>query len=320
MKAAVYYKTGDPSVLCYQDVEDPKCGPDDIVIEVKAISVEGGDVLNRSAGEMVNNPHCVGYQAAGIISEVGENVTNRELGQRVTTINMFGSHAEKRAVPAFGTWILPDELSFKNAVCVPITFGTAHDCLFEFGKLQKDQTVLIHAGAGGVGVAAIQLASKVGARVLATASSSERLEELKKLGLDEGINYREMDFVAAVRKLTDNKGANLIIDPLGGENLQKSISALAYKGHIMTFGNAGRDNCMFDLSPLLMNNQSISGYFQGAEIFTERMQNLITELLAEVAGGKLKVILDREYPLAEASKAHAFIESRRAVGRVLLIP
>jgi len=320
MKAAVYYKTGDPSVLCYQDVEDPKCGPDDIVIEVKAISVEGGDVLNRSAGEMVNNPHCVGYQAAGIISEVGERVTSREVGQRVTTVNQFGSHAEKRAVPYPVSWVLPDELSFKKAVCVPITFGTAHDCLFEFGQLKKDQTVLIHAGAGGVGVAAIQLASRAGARVLATASSSERLEELKKLGLDEGINYRETDFVAAVRKLTDDRGADLIMDPVGGDVLQKSISALAYRGHVITFGNAGRDYRKFDLSPLIMNNQRISGYFQGAELFFERMQNLVGQLLTEIVDGKLQVVLDREYPLAEASKAHAFIESRRAVGRVLLIP
>ncbi|MBT4089006.1 MAG: zinc-binding alcohol dehydrogenase family protein [Deltaproteobacteria bacterium] len=320
MKAAVYYKTGDPSVLCYQDVEDPKCGPDDVVIEVKAISVEGGDVLNRAGGTMETNPHCVGYQAAGNIIQVGERVTNREVGQRVTTVNMFGSHAEKRAVPAFGSWVLPDEMSFKKAVCVPITFGTAHDCLFEFGKLQKDQTVLIHAGAGGVGVAAIQLASRAGARVLAPASSPERLEELKHLGLDEGINYREDDFVSSVRKLTDNKGANLIIDPVGGDVLKNSLSALAYRGHVITFGNAGRDFCKFDISPLLMNNQSLSGYFQGAEIFTERMQNLISQLLAEVADGKLQVVLDREYPLAEASKAHAFIESRRAVGRVLLIP
>ncbi len=320
MKAAVYYKTGDPSVLCYQDIDDPKCGPNDIVITVNAISVEGGDVLNRAGGEMVTEPHCVGYQAAGIISEVGEQVTNRKVGQRVTTVNQFGSHAEKRAVPALTSWVLPDDLSFETAVCVPITFGTAHDCLFEFGELKRGKTVLIHAGAGGVGVAAIQLASRAGARVLATASSSQRLEDLRKLGMDEGINYRDSDFVDVVRKLTDNKGPDLIIDPVGGEVLQKSISALAYRGRIITFGFAGRDFRKFDLSPLMMNNLSIFGYFQGVEMATDRMQNLINQLLAEVAAKKLKVVIDRKFPLAKAADAHTYIESRHAVGRVLLIP
>lgn len=320
MKAAVYYKTGEPSVFCYQDVEDPKCGPDEILIKVEAISVEGGDVLNRAGGAIVTVPHCVGYQAAGIISEVGERVTTRKVGQRVATVYLFGSHAEKRTVPALGSWVLPDKLSFKSAVCVPITFGTAHDCLFEFGELTRGQTVLIHAGAGGVGVAAIQLASRAGARVLATASSSERLEELKSLGLDEGINYRDTDFVKVVNRLTDNKGANLIIDPVGGEVLQKSMSALAYRGKIITFGYAARDFRKFDLSPLLEKNQSLAGYFQGAEIFTERMQNLINQLLTEVAQKKLRVIIDRTFPLAKAAEAHAYIESRHAVGRVLLIP
>jgi len=135
MKAAVYYETGPPSVFKYEDVPDPQCGSHDILIDVKAISIEGGDVLNRAGGEMPSVPHCVGYQAAGIITKIGKKVAHREIGQRVSTLNAFGSHAEKRAVPALTSWIIPDDLSFEEAACIPVTFGTAHDCLFEFGRL-----------------------------------------------------------------------------------------------------------------------------------------------------------------------------------------
>ncbi|MCP4750194.1 MAG: zinc-binding alcohol dehydrogenase family protein [Proteobacteria bacterium] len=320
MKAAVYYETGAPSVFKYEDVPDPKCGPYDILIDVKAVSIEGGDVLNRAGGEMHATPHCVGYQAAGIVCEVGEKVTNREIGQRVTTLNMFGSHAEKRAVLSLSSWVLPDGISFEEAACVPVTFGTADDCLFEFGRLQNGETVLIQAGAGGVGTAAIQMAKRAGARVLATASSDARLERLKELGLDEGINYAEKDLVAEVKRLTDNKGVNLVVDPVGGKVLQQSLSCLGYRGRLITVGHAGRDFRKLDITGLGMNNQSITGVFLGAEIATERVQKMIVRLMEEIAAGDLKVVLDKQFSLSDAAGAHAFIESRQVVGRVVMIP
>ena len=320
MKAAVYYQTGDPSVLKYEDVPDPVCGPKDIMINVKAISVEGGDTLSRGTGAMVTTPHCVGYQASGVICEVGEKVKHRKIGDRVATVNPYGSHAEKRVVPANTSWIMPDNLSFEEAAPVPIMCGTAHDCVFEFGGLKKGETVLIHAGAGGVGSAAIQLAKQAGAKVFATASSNDRLEKLRELGLDEGINYKDKDFVTEVKRLTGNKGADLIIDPVSGEVLQKSMEALAYRGRIVTMGFAGRDFRKYNIMPLMQNNQSITGYYQGGEMPSQRMQDLINRLLTAVAAGELKVRIDSRFSLSEAAKAHAYIESRKAIGRVLLIP
>ena len=320
MKAAVYYETGDPSVFKYETVPDPVCGPRDVMIDVKVVSVEGGDTLSRGRGELATTPHCVGYQASGVICEVGDKVKNRNIGDRVATVNPYGSHAEKRVVPEASSWIIPENLSFEEAAPVPIMCGTAHDCLFEFGGLEKGETVLIHAGAGGVGSTAIQLAKRAGARVLATASSDDRLAQLKALGLDEGINYRDKDFVAEVKRLTGDKGADLIVDPVSGEVLQKSVAALAYRGRIVTFGFAGRDFRKYNLMPLMQNNQSITGYYQGAEMTSQRMQALINQLLAEVAAGEIKITIDSKFPLSEAGKAHAYIESRKATGRVLLIP
>lgn len=318
MKAAVYYETGAPDVFKFEEVPDPICGPYDVAIDVKAISIEGGDVLNRAGGEMLASPHIVGYCAAGVIYQVGEKVTNRKPGQRVTTLNMIGSHAEKRAAQAAASWLLPDSVSFEDGACVPVTFGTAHDCLFEFGKLQKGETVLVQGGAGGVGTATIQIAKQAGARVLATASSDERLERLKEIGLDEGINYVEKDLVKEVMRLTDNAGANLVVDPIGGKVLQNSIAAAIYRGRIITVGSAGRDFRRVDVSGLGMGNKSLTGVFLGAEIATERAQNMINQLLADIAEGKLKVLIDKTYPLSQAADAHALIESRQVVGRVVL--
>ncbi len=320
MKAAVYYETGKPDVFKYEDVPDPSCGPWDIVIDIKAISIEGGDVLNRAGGLMPKVPHIVGYDAAGVICQVGQKVTNRQIGQRVTTLSPFGSHAEKRAAPAITSWLIPDKVSFEEAACVPVTFGTAHECLFEFGHLKAGETVLIQAGAGGVGLAAIQLAKRAGARVLATASSNQRLERLKEYGLDEGINYGEKDLVAEVRRLTDNQGVDLVVDGVGGEVLQKSIDAARARGRIITFGQAGRGFRRVDVSSLAMGNKTLTGVFLGAEIATERVQKMINQLLEDIAAGDIKVPIDRKFPLSQAAEAHAYIESRQAVGRVLLIP
>jgi NADPH2:quinone reductase len=320
MKAAVYYETGPPDVFRYEDVPDPAASAGSVLIEVEAISIEGGDTLNRAGGMMAGSPHIVGYQCAGTIREVGDGVTDRHVGQKVVATMMFGSHAELVAVPSLVTWPIPDGGDVIACACVPVAFGTADDCLFEFGHLQKGETVLIQAGAGGVGVAAIQLAKRAGATVLATASSDERLEPLRELGMDHGINYSESGWVDAVRKATGGQGVNLVVDSVGGKILQGSLQCLAYRGRAVTVGSAGRDPQPLDVSGLAMGNQSLTGVFLGAEIATDRAQANIGRLVDDVANGELRVVVDSTYPLAEAAAAHAHIESRQAVGRVVLIP
>jgi NADPH2:quinone reductase len=320
MKAAVYYENGDPSVLKYEDVPDPQCHPKGVVIRVAAVSIEGGDTLNRWRGPLVTHPHIVGYQASGEIVEVGAEVSGLKVGQNVATSGAFGSHAELRAVPARSCWLVPDGFDVKLAAPIPVTFGTADECLFEFGRLKAGETVLVQAGASGVGVAAIQLAKRAGATVLATASSDARLEALKPLGLDHGINYKTDEVVKSVMRLTDNKGVNLVVDSVGGSTLQGSILSLAYRGRVSMVGAAGREPMNVDVSTMMGGNRSLSGVFLGAEIGTERVYGNIQRLINEAAAGNLKVVIDRTFPLSEAAAAHAYIESRQAVGRVLLIP
>ncbi|HEX4864492.1 MAG TPA: zinc-binding alcohol dehydrogenase family protein [Acidimicrobiales bacterium] len=322
MKAAVYYETGSPDVFRYEDVHDPEPGPGEILIEVEAVSIEGGDTLNRLGGQMVGVPHVVGYQAAGTVTGLGPGAERFTLGNRVVTVGTHGSHAEKRAVGEKFAWRVPDGLGTAEASCIPVPFGTAHDCLFEWGRLQAAETALIHAGAGGVGIAAIQMAKRAGAHVLATASTDDRLERLKEFGLDDGINYVTSDFVVEARRLTGGRGVDVIVDSVGGETLRKSLEALAYRGRCVTVGDAGRAPAeAVDISAMRPNNQSLSGYFLGAELFLgTRAYAMIANVIEDVARGELRVVIDRTFSLAEAAAAHAYIESRQAFGRVLLIP
>jgi NADPH2:quinone reductase len=320
MKAAVYYENGTPDVLKYEDVPDPVCHPKGVIIRVLAVSIEGGDTLNRWRGPLVTTPHIVGYQASGEIVEVGSEVTHLKVGQKVATVDGHGSHAELRPVPARNCWPIPDTLDPRLAAVIPVAFGTAHDCLFEFGRLKAGETVLVQAGASGVGLAAIQLAKAAGATVLATASSDERLERLKAYGLDHGINYKTEDVARAVMKITDKKGVNLVVDSVGGATLAGSLASLAYRGRCSMVGNAGREPMTVDVSSLMGGNRSLSGVFLGAEIMTDRAHDMIQGLIEDAAKGAFKVVIDREFPLSDAAGAHAWIESRQAVGRVLLIP
>ncbi len=322
MKAAVYYENGGPHVLRYEDVPDPVITADEVLIRVSAIGVQGGDVLNRQGGELTATPHIVGYQCAGTVEAIGANVTKFQLGDRVVSLGLNGSHAELRAAHESFCWEVPDGVSFAAAASVPTEFGTAHDCLFEFGRLTAGETVLIHAAASGVGIATIQLAHRAGARVLATASSDERLERLRPFGMDDGINYADVDFVDAVRNLTGGRGADVIVDAVGGVTLQKSLHCLAYRGRVVNFGNAGRgESAVLDISTMSGNNQSFSTYFLGAELFmSPRPYEVIAQVLRDIADGELQVVLDREFPLERADDAHEYIESRQALGRVVLVP
>ncbi|QYG91895.1 zinc-binding alcohol dehydrogenase family protein [Iamia sp. SCSIO 61187] len=320
MRAAVYDETGPPEVLHLAEVPDPVLTPKGVLIRVEAISIEGGDTLNRLGGEMPARPHIVGYQCGGTIEAVGAAVTDREVGQQVVATMAHGSHAELVAVPARATWPVPAGLALVEAACVPIAFGTADDCLFEMGHLGEGETVLVQAGAGGVGLAAVQLAARAGATVLATASSDDRLARLADYGVDHGINYRDDDLVAAVRRLTDGRGVDLVVDSVG-TTLADSVRSLAYRGRISYVGNAGRDPRPLDVSALMAGNQSIHGVFLGAELAAgRRAHDNIARLLDLVAAGEVRVVVDSTFPLAEAAAAHAHVESRQAFGRVVLVP
>jgi NADPH2:quinone reductase len=322
VKAAVIYENGHPGVLRYEDVPEPECPDGFVVLDAEAISIEGGDLLARASGQPPAVPHVVGYLSAGTVSEVGVGVEGRAVGDRVVALNAAGSHAARRAVPAVMTWPIPDGLDAARAACVPVAFGTAYECLFTAGGLSDGQTVLIHAGAGGLGMAAIQLAKQAGATVIATASSDEKLERLKAFGLDHAINYATDSFVERTSQLTDSHGVDVVIDSIGGQNLVDSVDVLAYRGTLVSVGVAARAGSAIEARSLWTRNNTLRGVFLGGAILPEyaRIHPMIGEMLDRVATGELHVEIDRSFPLVDAAAAHQYVESRKAFGRVIVTP
>jgi len=284
------------------------------------ISVEGGDTIHRSQVPLPRIPHIVGYQAAGTVREVGAKVTNRRVGQRVVAILENGSHAERVvARPAF-TWVVPDGADLTPLACVPVAFGTAHEALFELGRLTRGQKVLVHAGGSGVGLATIQLAKAAGAQVLTTASTDEKLARLREFGADHVINYKTTSFKDAVAKAVGT--VDLVVDSVGGKTLQDSVEVLSYKGRIVSLGRAGRDPSGFEPFPLWQRNGVLHGLYLLASLEEEhaRIHGAIAECIDRVARGELRVVIDQKFALADAAKAHAHIEQRAAFGRVVMLP
>ncbi|WP_050478166.1 quinone oxidoreductase family protein [Herbaspirillum rhizosphaerae] len=322
MQAAVYYENGTPDVFRYETVDEPTCAPNEVLIEIKAISVEGGDLINREIRPLARVPHIVGYQCAGIVLEVGANVHDRQPGDRVVAVLSWGSHAQRVAAPAADTWLIPESLDMAVAAAVPVAWGTAYECLFEAGSLVSGESVLIHAGAGALGLAAIQLAHRAGATVYATASDDTRLSRLTSYGMTAGINYVDSDFVKEIATLTDGRGVDLIVDSIAGSTLTRGVQALAYKGRLVTVGVSGRDQDRLDPVSLWRGNQSLHGVFFPTLLDTEhhRVHGNVQTLLERVAAGELQVVIDKTFPLQEARAAHTYVSSRQAFGRVVMLP
>lgn len=319
MKAAVYDAPGAPDVLRYIDLADPLCPTDGVLIKVESISIEGGDLINRASSPPPGPEKVVGYAAAGEVVAVGAGVHNRFIGQKVASFDLHGSHASLRAVKATRTWIVPDGLSMDAAAALPISFGTAYHCLFSRGHLTRGETVFVQGGAGGLGVAIIQLASRHGAKVIASVSGAERAERLKDLGLTHAVDHRRVNVDDTVMRLTENTGVDLAIDPVGS-TLQSTLSILRPHGRLVFVGNAGGSSLDLDLWPALQANQTLFGVFMGTELEKPDVHASVTQMLERAAAGEIKVLVDRTFSLAAAAAAHAYAESNAVLGRVILRP
>ncbi|WP_434136771.1 zinc-binding alcohol dehydrogenase family protein (plasmid) [Pseudomonas luteola] len=319
MKAAVYDQNGAPEVLRYTDVPDPEIGAGDVLIRVEAISIEGGDVINRRSSRPEHPAYVVGYAAAGTVMAIGSDVTDRRVGDRVTSWGLRGSHAQLRVVPAHQTWLLPSDVSVAAAATIPIGFGTAHHCLFARGRLSSGSTVLIQGAAGGVGVAAVQLAHQAGATVIAVASGADRATRLVGLGASSVIDPGTEAVVDVAHNLTDGRGADLVIDPVGS-TLASSLAVLGDEGTLVSVGNAGGAPLMVDLWQAVQRNQSVLGVFMGTVLQRPAVRQTVDAMLADLSQGRLTVPIDRQFPLAQAAAAHRYVEDNKILGRVLLIP
>ena len=322
MKAAVYYENGGPEVLGYEDVPEPPCPDDGVLIDVAVISVEGGDTLHRARSPFAKKPHIVGYQCAGTVRAVGAKASGRKVGERVVAIVPNGSHAAVVAARASTVWAVPDGADLRAIATLPVAWGTAHEALFALAGTKRGDRVLVHAGGGGVGLAAIQLAHAAGAEVLTTASSDDKLDKLRGLGARHGINYKTGGFVDGVVAAVGKDGVDVVIDTVGGKTLQDSVTVLKYRGRIVNLGLAGRDLSPFNPLPLWGKNGALIGMSLMTSLAAEhaRTYGVIAECIARVAKGELKAVIDREFKLADAAAAHAYIEGRGAFGRVLMVP
>ena len=320
MKAAYYAQSGGPEVIHYGEVPDPVLRPDEVLIRVQAVSIEGGDIISRRFGKPASACHVVGYQAGGVVEAVGAAVTSIRPGQRVVGHNSAGSHAERFAVPQGLCFPVPDGLDMDVAATVPVTFGTAHDALFEFGGLKCGETVLVQGAAGGVGVACVQLARRAGAIVIGTAHGPERLARLAALGMNHGIDYALEDIGLRTRALTGGKGADLVIDMAGGKGLKQLLDALAYRGRFMAVGVSSGEFPSFSFSDLMSKNLTVQGVYLALEIRTARIHEAVAGYFADIVAGRLTMPIDSVYPLAEAAAAHAHVETGHPFGRVLLRP
>jgi NADPH:quinone reductase-like Zn-dependent oxidoreductase len=316
----MYSKNGSPEVLEYRDAPDPTLGPDQVLIRVKAISIEGGDLLNRRLVPPPSFPHIGGYQAAGIIEATGSDVTGLSVGQHVVAFNWAGSHAELFCVPTHYVYSLPESLDFELASTIPVPFGTADDSLFEFGGLAAGETVLIQGAAGGVGIAAVQLAGRAGATVIGTSSSDERLSRLRSLGMDHGINYRSEDIAERALELTGGKGVDLVVDLAGGNAVDDLFKAVRYRGRIAVVGASSGDLPSFGFFDIIRKSLTLAGVSFGREMHLPRVHRMLDGLIDEVATGKLHMPIDRTFPLSEAAAAHWYAEEAHPFGRVLMIP
>jgi NADPH2:quinone reductase len=328
MKAIVVKELGAPEVLQLQEVEAPKIAPNQVLIQVQAISVNFADIKARQGqyhGAVPGAAFIPGLDCAGEILEVGSRVTKFKPGQRVMAFPKEGSYAEYVAADEALTYAVPDELDIETAAA-SLTVGiTAYNVIQKMARLVPGETILIHAAAGGIGSTAIQLARIFGAgTIIGTVGSDEKKEIAKGFGADHVINYVADDFVEEGKKLTGGKGADVILDTVAGENFEKSIKCLAPFGRIISFGhgNTGSVPGNITTADLHSSCRSVIGYSTGTyrkqrPEFLEEAAEKITDLMI---GKKLEIAISKRFPLAEAAKAHAHIESRKSIGKILLMP
>lgn len=325
MRAIVISEYGGPQVLVLrEDIPPPQLSKGSVRVQVHATALNRADVLQRQGfyPPPGGKPQyeIPGLEFAGVISELGEGVSGVQVGDRVCGLLSEGGYAEQVVTPAQMLMPIPDSLSFAQAAAIPEVFITAYDALFARGRLCSGETVLIHAGGSGVGTAAIQLAKRAGARVLATFGSAQKLEAAKQLGLDEGILYKECDFAERIRELAPS-GADVIVDFIGAAYLQKNLAAAAVQGRIVQVGLMGGASGDINLGLLMGKRLELIGTVLRARSLQEKTQltdTVIKELMPDFADGKLVAVLDSTMPLQQAAQAHEYMESNASFGKIVL--
>ncbi len=321
MRAIRVGATGGPEELQLCDVDDPTPGAGEVLVRVTAAGLNFIDVYHRTGRYPLDLPTGIGLEGAGVVEDVGAGVTEFAPGDHVAWANELGSYAELQTVSAQRTVVVPDDIDLKVAAGVMLQGMTAHYLVTSTFALGGEHTALIHAGAGGVGQLLVQLASRAGARVLATVSTAEKAELAAAAGADEVIRYTEVDFAEEVERLTDG-GVDVVYESVGRETFDRSLTCLRPRGYLVLYGQSSGAVEPFDPQrlaaggSLFLTRPTLFHYIST----TEELRWRAGELFDAIADGSLTVRIDRELPLADAAEAHRYIEGRGTRGKVLLVP
>ena len=322
MRAIRVHAPGGPDALQLEDLPDPEPRSGQVVMRLEAIGVNFIDIYHRRGEYELEPPYGIGMEGAGVVTAVGEGVERLRAGDRIAQVNTRGSYAELQAINADQVVKLPDAMDSRAAATVALQGMTAHYLAFDVARLDSDQTVLVHAGAGGVGRLLIQMVKGIGARVIATVGTDEKARIAAEAGADDTIVYTQVDFLDEVKRLTDGEGVEVVYDSVGKATFERSLDSLKPHGLLALYGSASGPPPPVDTSDLrdkgslYVSRPSLAHYART----TDELERRAAEVFAWVQDGSLELKVDRELPLAEAAEAQRALESRETSGKVLLAP
>jgi len=324
VKAVLCKELGLADKLVVEDISTPTAGKGQILVDVKAAGLNFPDtlIIQGKYQFQPNLPFTPGGEGAGIIAAVGEGVTHLKAGDRVIFMCQTGAFAEQAVVPAVTVIPMPDGLSFEMAAGITLTYGTSYHALKQRALLQEGETVLVLGAAGGVGIATVELAKAMGAKVIAAASTDEKLAFCKESGADELINYSTEDMKARLKEITGGRGVDVIYDPVGGDYSETAFRSMAPGGRHLVIGFAAGDIPKIPLNLCLLKQASLVGVFWGAWAAANspvQIQNM-QEILGMVASGQVRASVNDVFPLSDVQAAYACLTERRAKGKVILTP
>ena len=322
MKAVLCKAFGPAETLVLEEVASPEPKKNEILLDVHAAGVNFPDTLIIEGKYQFKPPFpfSPGGECAGVVAAVGEKISHMKPGDRVMALTGWGSFAEQVAVPAYSVMQIPKGMDFETAAAFGMTYGTSMHALKDRAKLQAGETLLVLGASGGVGLAAVEIGKAMGAKVIAAASSAEKLAVAKAAGADELINYSESSLKEEVKRLTGGMGVDVIYDPVGGDLFDQAVRSIAWNGRLLVVGFASGRIPEFPVNLALLKGAAVVGVFWGAFAQRQPQDNLsnFQQLFAWYAEGKLKPLVSQTFPMAQAADAINALGQRKAVGKVVV--
>ena len=324
MRAIVVDRWMEPSELAVREVPDPKLHAGGLRIEIRAAGSNFFDILMVKGQYQMKPPFpfVPGAEIAGVVTEIGDGVTGFAVGDRVLASSMLGGFATQAVVPAAGAHRMPDGMSFEAGAAFPIVYPTSYAALVFRAPIRAGETLLVHAAAGGVGIAAVQIGKALGARVIATVGGEEKMAIARRVGADVVIDYRAGDWVEQVKEATDGKGADVIYDPVGGDITDQSLRCIAWNGRLLVIGFASGRIPEVKLNRVLLKNIAIVGLHWGAHQMNEpeRIPETFAGLFEMHRQGRIDPVIYRSYGLDQVPAALEALGSRASYGKVIVTP